>query len=111
MEEVRIFGSFYLQFINQLDLSGEYINNFRTSSVIENAIRVEEDEPNQFVGRYLTSWQEENSEVQEAELVITNIGDKFMLRWINESDRSTIFFGEGFLMNGILIGCYSNVAF
>jgi len=98
----KVTGSFYFKLTVNGNLIGEFTNNHSDGITVEAANR--NDVGNSFIGNYQTSWREGNT--YSADLSITfreNSNQlKFELLW----KGTNIFRGEGFLVDGILIGHY-----
>lgn len=101
----EIFGSFYFRILANGHLSGEYINNDLRVSLRENASRIN-PEFNGFEGLYSSSWEEIDGNWVDAILQIRGDQQKLFLEW--RDGLEDLFFGEGFVVNNMLIGCYSN---
>ena len=101
-------GSFYFKLTDNGNLVGEFTNNHTDLIATESGNRLTIE--NTFDGEYLTSWRE-NNRTLSAELTIESVANntnqlKYMLTW--RRNVTTIFSGEGFLVDGILIGHYTD---
>jgi hypothetical protein len=100
----KIIGNFYFRRTNNGSLMGEYTNRSNEKVYTEAAIPT--DKSQTFAGSYKTSWFEGNSEDPHiGDLVIEQINEhKFKLTWKNKNRDE--FYGEGFIVDNILIGFY-----
>lgn len=106
-------GSFYLRLTDSGNLIGEYTNTESTRIYTESAERISEitlEKIQSFNGTFETSWRENNVPFL-ANLVIEPIEDsndlKYRLDWTITNDHEIRFTGEGFLVDGILVGHYT----
>ena len=98
-----IIGNFYLRRTSNGNLLGEYTNNENAKIYTETAI-FKGDEKDSFVGTYNSTWLEGNGDdPYKSTLIISKKGNKYTLEWEN---NNVTFFGEGFVVDGILIGFY-----
>ena len=100
----KIIGRFYFKLDDNENLSGLFSNNLHTKNYPENATRIS---GKGFTGEFNASWTDELGSFK-ANLKIALKGesdDIYTLHWSNESIK---FYGEGFIVNGILIGDYRN---
>lgn len=106
----NIIGVFYFKQTDSGNLIGEFTNNKMTTFNIESANNQAEFSSKKYEGKYLTTWLEDgNSHV--AELVITQntINKKsYKLIWKKINSEDTVFCGNGFIVDGILIGNYND---
>lgn len=100
-------GRFYFIQTESNNLIGEYSNQNLTKNVTECSNSIDSKGP--FIGSFRTTWHEaEDKESIFMTLIITHKknsnGQLFSLEW-QQGDK-TAFFGEGFLVSGMLIGNY-----
>ena len=102
----QIIGRFYFKRTQNGNLLGEFSNNVILRNSTESADIIEPLDG--FRGKYYTTWQE-NGESIFALLTIgfkDNTGNSiYQLSW-TDNDGNTMFIGEGFLFDGILVGDY-----
>lgn len=103
---MEISGIFYFKKTTNGNLIGEFTNNKMNSLSVECSQLISEKE-NIFEGNYRTTWIEgEKSESSYLEIKLQS-KSKYELIW--KSDSNTISFrGNGFVIDKILIGAYSN---
>jgi hypothetical protein len=95
-----IIGNFYLKQTSSGNLLGEYTNTVNEEIFTENA-RPINGGSSTFAGEYNTSWLEGNKDdPHKSKLIIKAEGNKYKLEWSN------LFWGQGFVVDGILIGFY-----
>jgi len=102
----KIIGRFYFKLNENQNLSGMFSNNLHKSNYAEQALRIS---GSGFVGEYKSSWTD-NLGTWEANLEISikkDCVDIYSLHWLNENS-SIQFYGEGFIVDNILIGDYRN---
>lgn len=103
----NLIGRFYFKLTESGNLVGEFSNQMSITNSTESADRVSEDVG--FEGEYVTTWRQER-EPFIARLVIRgksgNHRNIFALQWFR--DKEIIYWGEGFVEGGILIGDYRN---
>lgn len=101
-----ILGRFYLRQTPTGNLIGEFSNSTMNRNATESADLTEEFS-NNFIGKYNSTWFEDSA--QHLKLSIdakANTNNMiFTLRWSN-ADNVDVFFGEGFIIDGLLIGNY-----
>lgn len=106
MKNPSVFGSFYFKRTQSGNLLGEFTNNTIDFNTSESADTINYSE--NFIGQYRSSWIEESVTFQ-AILTIShkvNSRNKFLLKW--EGDNFA-FWGEGFIVDDILLGHYSDM--
>ncbi|HCZ36318.1 MAG TPA: hypothetical protein DHV26_10385 [Cytophagales bacterium] len=100
-------GSFYFRLTTSGNLLGEFSNNGSTENSTESAER-KIPAGNSFVGEFYASWQEDGKAFY-ADLEITpktQTANMFTLTWMR--DNKQVFWGQGFLAEGLLIGNYQD---
>ena len=104
----NIIGRFYFKKTKSGNLIGEFSNNELHKNYTESAVWKEGEDKNQFEGKYITCWFEEaDKEAVKMDLCIISIKtDSFSLKWTD--DGIDKFYGEGFIVDDILIGDYIN---
>ncbi len=102
-----IVGRFYFKLTENGNLLGEYSNNITQKAYTESAVRIEAGR-NEFSGDYHSAWVEDGKAIY-AKLVIGEsvFGKIYSLKW-EEKSGVALFVGRGMLVDGILIGNYSN---
>lgn len=99
----NLIGRFYFKQTDNGNLIGEYSHNTSEFISTESAERVSETDG--FVGEYQTSWLSDDGAI--ASTLTIQQSDRsnriFTLRWVYEGG---FFIGEGFLVDGMLIGDY-----
>ena len=105
----KIIGNFYFRRTANGNILGEYTNKGIKEVFAE--IAIPKDKIDTFVGKYTTSWFEGNTEdPNTSELEIeTKEDNKFRLTWKNANEE--LFYGEGFIVDNILIGFYTDGEF
>ena len=103
---LKLIGRFFFKKTDTGNLIGEWSNNnapdiYTESSDLQN--KGDEKDKLKFEGTYFSTWQEKGKP-KFAELNITHKDCKYFLLWENEGKK--IFYGEGMLMGGMLIGDY-----
>lgn len=102
-----IIGRFYFRLTESGNLVGEFSNQTSLTNSTESADKVSEG--NGFEGEFITTWRQD-SEPFIARLIIRrksiNHRNIFGLEWRRES--KVIYWGEGLIEGGILIGDYRN---
>ncbi len=101
---MSVIGRFYLKQTKDGNLLGEFSNNKIDRVIAECANRVPPFKE-KFEGEYISTWIEEN-EAMVYELSIIAIGSTYKLKWISLSGNNSVFYGNGMLVDGILIGDY-----
>jgi len=102
----NIVGSFYFKRDDNIgNLTGHFSNNKSDEIMIERAT-LNSNNTNSFVGIYESEWFDTSFHVSN--LIITQVKDKFFLRWVEPQNAS--YLGQGFLVDGILIGSYRQVS-
>lgn len=99
----RIIGRFYFRIKNG-NLIGHFSNNLQVTNFGENAHRIN---GSGFEGQFNSTWTDDVGTVQ-AHLTIqlkTNSNDIYTLNWSNGVIQ---FWGEGFIVDNLLIGDYRN---
>jgi len=111
----KIYGRFYYKQTQNLNLLGEFSNytTFRNHTESADINHTNDSEmkisPQPFIGEYTATYQTDN----EAYLLKLSISYKsnsnnsiFTLKWTDKSNK-TVFEGEGFLVDNLLVGDYS----
>ena len=102
----QIIGRFYFKRTQNGNLIGEFSNNVILRTLTESADII--DPLDGFRGKYHTTWQEDGDSIF-ANLTIgfkDGTGNSiYQLSWTTK-DGTLMFLGEGFLVDGILIGDY-----
>lgn len=110
----NLIGQFYFKKGANGNLFGEFSNNHSTWITTESAdltFDKKKENPNNYIGKYYSTWQEEGKP-HFAILTITRkanpdaIDDIFTLTW--EIKGEDTFWGEGFIIDKMLIGHYRN---
>jgi hypothetical protein len=100
-----IIGNFYFKRTSSGNLLGEYTNKKNKEIYSESAI-LKSEKSNTFKGKYNTTWLEGN--VGDSHTGILDIseakGDKYDLTW--SYSGAVQFWGQGFVVDDILIGFY-----
>jgi hypothetical protein len=103
-----LIGRFYFKKTHNGNLIGEFSNNTITIISSESADAHNGNNPDDFVGTYNTTWQQDGQPFF-AKLTIeyrVNTGDRiYKLIWRDTND-DPIFIGEGFVFENNLIGDY-----
>ncbi len=103
-----LIGSFFFKKTQNGNLIGEFSNNQSDIISTESADRTDPSDFSDFVGVYNATWQQ-NGETFFRTLSISlkqnNLHRIYELRWV-DSNRHPTFYGEGFLVENILIGHY-----
>lgn len=102
-----ILGRFYFTQSDTGNLLGEFSHNSIQAIITESADVREFPHPTeQFVGIYSSTWFEEGIQSLTLDIRPKRADDRriLLLRWFDAT--GDIFFGEGFVANGILIGTY-----
>lgn len=102
-----ILGRFYFKQTTNGNLTGEFSNYAMSGNTTESAdIMTTFTQP--FIGEYRSTWFEENAE--SLILIISSSNGTnnriYTLRWTNPNNDEPTFLGEGFIVDGILIGDY-----
>lgn len=119
----KLIGRFYLKLTDSKNLIGEFSHNLRGRVYTEGAFRkpcsdgeqVRNPEDTEYVGIYFSTWYDEDEDAKcvfsELEIVKKH-QNIFSLEWHlvdNNGQRSRqIFWGEGMLSDGKLVGDYRN---
>ena len=104
---MKIVGRFYFKQTISGNLIGEFSNNLSSRNLTECAnIENKIDEP--FCGEFKTAWfeNEVNSLNLKIEIKDISINNIYKLTWSNKT--RIVFWGEGFLVENMLIGDYRN---
>lgn len=103
----NLIGRFYFKLTESGNLLGEFSNQTSFANSTESADKVSRGVG--FEGKYITTWRQER-EPFIARLVIRrksgNYRNILTLQWFR--DKEIIYWGEGFVEGGILIGDYRN---
>lgn len=101
---MKIIGRFYFKQTTSGNLIGEFSNNFSTHNIAECAnIKKGYDKP--FQGEYKTIWFEDGENSLNLKIELKQSTDNiYSLLWFNE--EKNVFWGEGFLVDNLLIGDY-----
>ena len=106
----NIIGCFYFKKTQNENLLGEFSHNKSHIILTESADIIKSID--NFVGEYHTTWQE-NTKIYFSKLQISHKaksgGKIYKLIWLSDKG-DIIFFGKGFLVDGILIGSYRDFA-
>ena len=105
----KLNGRFYFTLTDSKNLIGEFSNQDCKKNYTEGAVlKRREPNDNKFIGDYISTWfEEDESKGVLAELKILKKYDNiFSLEW--RVKRLPVFWGEGILCDGILIGNYRN---
>ncbi len=101
-----ILGRFYLRQTPTGNLIGEFSNNSMNRNATESADLID-GFTNNFIGVYNSTWFEDSAQHLtlriEAKANTNNM--IFILRWSNPANVD-VFFGEGFIIDNLLIGNY-----
>jgi hypothetical protein len=100
--EPKVIGSFYFKKTNSGNLIGEFTNN-KLKKILTESATINHEEIDKFEGEYTSSWHQNNTSIL-VNLTIKLDGLKYVLEW--GKDNNTLFKGEGFNVNNILIGHY-----
>jgi len=105
-----ITGRFYFRITNSGNLIGEFSNNGLTVNSTESADRKasHESNSNSFEGQFHSSWQEDGEAFYADLTIAPKTGTTNILTLIWSRGKKTIFWGEGFLAEGLLIGNYQD---
>ncbi|UJS26007.1 hypothetical protein [Thiothrix winogradskyi] len=115
MAKKKLNGRFYFELTTNYNLIGEYSSNYSQHSEPESASRIYyegEDKNNKsydFIGDYLTIWQEDGSAIIANLKIIEkpNCTNIYSLLWSSTTDQNTIYFtGEAMLYRNSIIGDY-----
>lgn len=106
---MAIIGTFYFKKTTNGNLVGEYTNNKTNYLSVECAQITSSEKKNLFEGTYRTTWIEgEKPESATLKISLQNISvQKYDLTWKSNSDI-TLFKGQGFIMDEILLGTYTD---
>jgi hypothetical protein len=108
-----IIGRFYLRLTDSGNLLGEWSNNQSQRNRTEGANRTAGIDVKSFVGEYDSVWLEDTIPVQGSLVIQPKTGsfDQLSVQWtpVNGSPNGSPFWGEGMLVNGMLIGDYRDV--
>ena len=109
----NIIGRFYFKKTENGNLFGEYSNNLSTNNTPECALLTSMN--NNFIGTYKTNWVDESQVSHSGSINIYPkiIGEKvvpniFKIDWVEDNIETSKLYGEGFIIDGILIGDYRN---
>ena len=107
---MNLIGRFYFKQTENGNLIGEFSNNFTDENITECAnIKSTYDKKNKFIGNYQTTWIENNAKLLNLKIEYrTENKEIFKLTWTNPKSDEIIFYGEGFIVDKILIGDYRN---
>lgn len=104
-------GWFYLKKTTTGNLIGEFSNN-DLNIVLTECANLINSEANSFIGEYNSVWSESNtSDRYRLKIYLkSNSSSIYKLEWRNENNNNTLVYqGEGFLVDGFLIGRYESV--
>lgn len=105
--ENGLIGRFYFKKTHNGNLIGEFSNNLRSLNFTESADLETTIDSKDFIGKYNTTWQEDNEAIFRTLIVSHKANTQnriYSLEWL---DGSTLtFIGEGFIVDGILINYY-----
>jgi hypothetical protein len=106
---MSIIGRFYFKQTNYGNLIGEFSNNEMNRNLTESANILESYEA-MYTGKYRTTWFETGTTTLILEITFREQTDNniYILVWRNEKNE-TIFKGEGFIVDNILIGDYQDL--
>ena len=103
---MKLIGRFYFKQTINGNLIGEFSNNL-ISRIITESSNLEGEFSNPFIGRFRTIWHQELANTLV--LTISNRRETenriFELIW-RDDEENEVFYGEGFIVDGILIGDY-----
>lgn len=103
-----VLGRFYLKQTQNGNLLGEF-SNYRMNQIITESANLVPDgksNKNNFEGRYRSSWLErEDSTFSNLEIQLIANTQLYRITWRNNIEN-TIFHGQGFIVDNILIGDY-----
>ena len=105
---MSLIGRFYYKQTKNGNLLGEFSNNFTDENITECAnIKSTFEKKNKFIGSYATAWLENSAKslILKIEYKTQN-KEIFKLTWTNPKNNEIIFYGEGFIVDKILIGDY-----
>lgn len=106
-----IIGSFYFQLTQNGNLLGEFINHTSPRVATESAMRTENNTNplDEFRGTYNSTWFDGQGRNMVLNIFTKGVGftNIVRLRWSDANDR-TVFVGEGFLANNMLVGVYAD---
>ena len=100
----RVIGRFYFRIEGTENLIGHFSNNLQVTNFVESALRID---GTRFEGHFNSTWTDDLGTFQ-AVLTIqkkTGSNDIYTLNWSNETMQ---FWGEGFIVDDLLIGDYRN---
>ena len=108
---MALIGRFYFKKTDNGNLIGEYSHNFSLSNDSECSNNLNKDilSNNSFIGKYETCWKEKKPCSCIIEISFKNLNNQtsnsiYTVLW--KDNNRTIFWGEGFLVDGMLIGDY-----
>jgi hypothetical protein len=103
---MSVIGRFYFKQTKNGNLIGEFSNNHTNENITECAnIKSEFDKNNKFIGNYETVWMESKANFLILKIEYKTVNKQiFKLTWSNSN--KIIFYGEGFIVDKILIGDY-----
>jgi len=107
----KIIGNFYYKLTSNGNLLGEFTNQLNQDIYSESADLIQQGSV-EFEGDYRSTWFESN----DAQLLELRIKAKqplhfrkYELEWVDEADTNKIIFqGEGFVVDGLLIGYFTD---
>ncbi len=102
-----IIGRFYFKRTASGNLIGEFSNNTMEKNCTEGANRIYPD-TGSFVGTYITTWSEISSPEVSEMVIMPKLGciNIFTIEWTDLTNKKTIFWGEGMIVDDMLIGDY-----
>lgn len=106
----NVIGRFYFKQTNNRNLLGEYSNNGSIHNASESSDFLKSDSEDKFIGEFKTTWFENGANLLTLE-IIYKVGSNNKLYTLQWKDKSgtTRFYGEGFLVDDILIGDYRDL--
>jgi hypothetical protein len=107
MNKARIIGRFYFKQTKSGNLIGEFSNNMSPINLTE-CSNINSKFNEDFCGDFKTIWFENKENLLNLKIERRDINDNniYKLTWSNNG--GVIFWGEGFIVDDILIGDYRN---
>ncbi len=105
---MNLIGRFYFKQTKNGNLFGEFSNNLTNKNFTECANIISNfDKKVRFIGNYKTVWFDEKYESLNLNIEYKTENKEILkLTWINPVSKQSIFNGEGFIVDKILIGDY-----
>jgi hypothetical protein len=101
---MKIKGRFYFKKTQSGNLLGEFSNNDTLTNFTESADLVSNEKIESFEGTYNSSWQENGTPHFAKLKILKKSNSIYSLEWTKKKPPHN--FGEGFLVDGMLIGNY-----